>query len=102
MRSINQYSHTSFGQTFANAYRPGHCDGDVFAPVLTGKSDWLTRANAIVAISEHAMLEHCASVQLYRGVLLSWWKCGQTLGVRSFRDHPALGQVGSLLEPTTK
>ena len=48
------------------------------------------------------MPEHRAAEQLHGGVLRRSRKRGQARGMRGLRDDPALGQVGSLLQPAAE
>ena len=64
--------------------------------------DRLARAGAIVAVRDQVVPEHRSTEQLHRRVLLRRWQRGETFGMWRLRDHPALSQVGSLLDPAAE
>ena len=72
------------------------------APTIAEEVDRSIGIGSIVAVHDEVMPEHRSTQQLHCRVLLRRWKCSEARGMRDLRDHPALSQVGSLLDPAAE
>ncbi len=71
-------------------------------PTIAEEVDRSIGIGSIVAERDEVMPEHRSTQQLHCRVLLRRWKCSEARGMRDLRDHPALSQVGSLLDPAAE
>ena len=102
MASVDQNGRGPGRQSFFNADRIRHSNGDITQPDIAAETDLLGAIRIIVSVSNHAVANHRAPKQFDGGVLLCQGKLCHQASLRDARRYTTLGTVGCLSDPTTK
>ena len=99
VRPVNQHRDATRRQTLPNAHCPWQRNGNVVAPTFAGECDRLAVIGAIIAIGDETVRR-----PLFRGTARRRRAAAGRAARRDARragygHHPALGEVGRLLDP---